>query len=79
LDQAKTILGYCVQEAPGQGHRAETQAEDDPMKNQNEKKLSLKRATLRNLTPNQLGAVVGGDDIIVIGGVVPETELCSPH
>ena len=49
------------------------------MKNQNEKKLSLKRATLRNLTPNQLGAVVGGDDIIVIGGVVPETELCLPH
>jgi len=49
------------------------------VKHQNEKKLNLKRTTVRNLTPNQLGAVVGGDDIIVIGGGVPETDLCPPH
>ncbi len=28
------------------------------MKQQNERKLTLKRTALRNLTPNQLGAVV---------------------
>ena len=49
------------------------------MKDQNEKKLTLKRTTLRNLTPNQLDAVVGGEGIIVIGGVVPESELCPTH
>lgn len=30
------------------------------MKNQKEKKLTLARTTIRNLTPDDLGAVVGG-------------------
>ena len=39
-------------------------------KNQNEKKPTLARTTVRNLTPHQLGAVVGGEDdyIIIVGG-----------
>jgi hypothetical protein len=46
------------------------------MKNQKEK-LTLGRSTVRNVSPHQLGTVVGGDDvdIIVIGGLIPPNPI----
>jgi len=42
------------------------------MTNENPKKLILERTTLRNLTPQQLGAVHGG--VVIVHAVHPEPK-----
>ena len=42
------------------------------MTNEKSKKLTLERATLRNLTPEQLDAVYGG--VVIVHAVHPEPK-----